>query len=218
MFFVLKNVNSITITPISPAKPSQSNAISIVMNQLPPQPKVVKQEIPIVKKEVKPLEQKVVKKIVKKVAPLQKVQESVVEKVAVLTQEVKTPVVQTPSVATLATPTEATPAPKESVVFDADMKAEYIAGLYSILNENKHYPKMAKRRHLEGVTYIHFTLLKNGKVQNVFIQTACGHKSLDNAALELVQNIKAYKPIPDEVSRIALNLKIPITYSLKENY
>ncbi len=98
-------------------------------------------------------------------------------------------------------------------LFDAQMKASFIAGLYSILNERKNYPKMAKRRKLEGVSQISFTLDKDGSIKRVFLQKSCGHKILDKAALKVVQSIEFYKPIPDAISMASLRLNIPIKYS-----
>ena len=98
-------------------------------------------------------------------------------------------------------------------VFDTHMKEEFIAGLYEILNQNKHYPKMAKRRHLEGIAHVQFTLLKDGRLVHTLLYKSCGHQILDRAALKLVSEIKRYKPIPDSVSLAALDLNIPIKYS-----
>ena len=104
--------------------------------------------------------------------------------------------------------------PKPVVLtFDAKMKASFIAGLYEMLNEKKYYPKMAKRRKLEGIVHISFTLCKDGKIENIFLHKSCGHKILDKAALKVVNSIDDYRAIPDAVSMASLNLNIPIRYS-----
>ena len=108
------------------------------------------------------------------------------------------------------------PTPSQNIakpVFDAKMKEEFIAGLYRILNENKHYPKMARRRGLEGIVHIRFTLLKDGRLIDASLHKSSGYGILDRAALSLVASIKKYKPIPDEVSLVALDLNVPIKYS-----
>lgn len=102
---------------------------------------------------------------------------------------------------------------KAEPIFDASKKETFIAGLYQLLNENKHYPKMARRRHQEGTSHIRFKLLKNGNLIHAKLYKSCGYSILDKAALKLVSNIKHYKPIPDVVSMVALNLNIPIKYS-----
>ena len=221
MYFILQNAHYISVTPLSQVhKKNISPEIIITMASLPVPPKI---EQKIVKPIIKPPKQKVVKKItrrkkrvVKKIAPLalainespKIIQESVSEVV----------VTPTPLVESVALPVEAVQkkVTKPATTFDAEMKAEFIAGLYKILNQNKHYPKMAKRRHLEGIAKIHFRLGKDGKIHNVFVGKSCGHKMLDKAALKLITKIGTYKPIPDNVSMAALDLNIPITYSINK--
>lgn len=203
------------------------------MASVAPAPEVIKEVTPPIKQPPKPIVKKPVKPVVKKVAPpvvkkpaITEVvkEETVVEKVeqSEVVEAVNEPV-QEAVVAAKTAPSEVAKKSEPSqekapTAVNAEMKEDYIAGLYKILSQNKRYPKMAKRRHLEGVAHIHFTVLKNGNLDNVYIAKACGHKSLDNAALKLVKSIQKYKPIPDEVSRVAMNIKIPITYSLKERY
>ncbi len=152
-----------------------------------PKPKVVKKTKPVsvVKKELVAL---VEEPVVEETVEEQEIVEEVLEEVQV--QE-------------------------EVVVFDVAQKEEFIAGLYKILNQNKRYPKMARRRHLEGVAHIQFTLLKDGSLVHTHLYKSCGHRILDKAALELVTAIVKYKPIPDTVSLAALDLSIPIKYSRK---
>ncbi|MDY0233263.1 MAG: energy transducer TonB [Sulfurimonas sp.] len=101
----------------------------------------------------------------------------------------------------------------EKPIFDEKAKESFIAGLYEVLNENKRYPKMAKRRKLEGVCEVSFTLSKDGKIKDVFLKKACGHSILDTAALKVVRSVEFYKPIPDSVSLTSLHLNIPIKYA-----
>lgn len=216
MYFVLQNAHHLSITPLPQIhKKNISPEIMVTLASLPVRSKIQKK---ITKPIVKPIKKKVVKKItrrkkrvLKKVAPLalpvkespKVIQESV--------SEVVTP--PTPVVETI-TKQAQKEVMKPATTFDAEMKAEFIAGLYKILNQNKHYPKMAKRRHLEGIAKIHFRLGKDGKIHNVFVGKSCGHKMLDKAALALIKKIRRYKPIPDKVSMAALDLNIPITYSI----
>jgi protein TonB len=231
MFVVHKSTKDITIAAtLEPRAKVKKNTLSVVLTTLAPAPSVVKKEMPFLKKEVKPIVKKPAKPVVKKmVKPVLKKPAIIpVEKQEVVKEVQKTEVaqestkeeVQTPSTTAVTTPAEEKEAvqEQESAVLDAELKSEYMAGLYKILSQHKRYPRMAKRRHHEGVAHVHFRLLKNGKIESVSLVKACGHKSLDEAAIKLIKSIEAYKPIPDEVSRVAMNIKIPITYSLKENY
>jgi len=158
---------------------------------------VPKKEPVAVQKETK--EKEVTKKLPKKTQTQEKVVKE--EFTKELIQEVQAQNSSTPS-QNIAKP-----------VFDAKRKEEFIAGLYRVLNENKHYPKMAKRRGLEGVVHVKFTLLKDGRLVDVLLYKSSGYGILDKAALSLVASIKKYRPIPDEVSLVALDFNVPIKYS-----
>ena len=168
----------------------KEKVLALVINQTSVK-KVVKQ--PVVTKEV--IKQRVVKKeIVKeeviKEEIVKETVEEIVEKEIVQTEEVKP-------------------------IFDEKKKESFIAGLYEILNKNNRYPEMAKRRKIEGVCEVSFTLNKDGSIKDVFLKEECGHSILDKAALKVVSSIKFYKPIPNSVSLTSLRLNIPIKYTRK---
>ncbi|MCD4668744.1 MAG: energy transducer TonB [Sulfurimonas sp.] len=176
-------------------------SISMVTPEPVVKKEVIKPKKKIIKKKV--IKKKIVKKTIEKVIPVKKeivkVVEPKVEQVVKRVVEKKVtpkPVVSKPIVPT----------------FDAKMKTSFIAGLYEALSEKKYYPKMAKRRKLEGVVTVSFTLCKDGTIKNIFLNKSCGHKILDKAALKVVKSIDIYKAIPDAVSLTALNLNIPIKY------
>lgn len=189
LYFLFKNSVYITIAP-PPVVVVKEKIISI--NMLTPKP-IVKKRVEKPKKKI--FKKKIIKKkIVKTIKPkVQEVIKRVVEKKFIPKREIiAKPIVPT---------------------FDAKIKASFIAGLYEVLNEKKFYPKMAKRRKLEGVVTVSFTLCKDGTIKNIFLNTSCGHKILDKAALKVVRSINIYKTVPDVVSLTALNLNIPIKYS-----
>jgi len=101
---------------------------------------------------------------------------------------------------------------KTSVVFNEKTKIAFIDELYEMLDKNKKYPRMAKRRHLEGICCVGFTLCKDGTIKDIVLTRSSGHKILDKAALKLIESLKSYKPIPETVSKVSLNLEIPIKY------
>ncbi|MEA1891652.1 MAG: TonB family protein [Campylobacterota bacterium] len=182
-------------------KQIEEKVVSIVITPAPVQKKEVVKPKPINKKIVK---KKVVKeKVIKKIEPVE----------AVVTKPIAQAIIEpvTPKIIK-ATPVKTIPA-EQKPLFDADMKALFISGLYAKLEEQKHYPKMAKRRKLEGVVEVSFTLCKDGEIKDVFLHKNCSHSILDKAALKVVKSIRRYKPIPDAVSMASLNLNIPIRYS-----
>jgi periplasmic protein TonB len=226
IFFVYKSTKNIMLAPaIEPKVKIQKSTLSVAMRSLAPVPSIVKEEIappkqkvqPVVKKTIKPIEKKIETPVIKKLSKVPAKEQEVL----VPTKEVtKVKEQTTPAISSAATiPThEESLVQEKTMPVDENIKAEYMAGLYRVFAQHKHYPKMAKRRGIEGVAHIHFRLLKNGKIESVSLVKACGHKSLDKAAIKLVKSIESYKPIPDEVSKFAMNIKIPITYSLKESH
>lgn len=199
----------ITISAPTPYKVKQK-VISLVINPAP-----------VLKKEPKPIAKPVVKKVVKpKVIEKKVVEKKIIEKKVIKQElvqktEVTKEIVKKVAVAKPVEVIEPTVVEKTPVVpvFDAQMKTSFIAGLYSMLDEKKSYPKMAKRRKLEGVSEVSFTINKDGSIKDVFLSKSSGHKILDKAALKILHSIEFYKPIPDAVSLASLNLNIPIKYS-----
>ncbi|MCK9491944.1 MAG: energy transducer TonB [Sulfurimonas sp.] len=172
--------------------------LALVINPAPIKKEIIKEKvIEKPKKKPKPIKKEILKKEVIK----DKVVKEVVEKEIVQTEvETKQEIVQKVEQV-------------EKPIFDEKAKESFIAGLYEMLNENKHYPKMAKRRKLEGVCEVSFTLSKDGRLKDIFLKEACGHSILDKAALKVVRSVEFYKPIPDSVSLSSLHLNIPIKYA-----
>lgn len=196
IYALLITYRDIKVSYVTQTK-AKEKVLALVINQTP-----IKKEVPkkktlkktkYIKKEVikeKPVE----KEIVQEVREVREVQEKLVEKETV--QEVQQETEQ-----------------KVEPVFDDKAKESFIAGLYEILNKNKYYPKMAKRRKLEGKCEVSFILNKDGRLKNIILKEACGHSILDKAALKVVNSIEFYKPIPDSVSLTSLHLNIPIKYA-----
>lgn len=188
-------------TPLVKQPLVKERVLALVINPAPMKKEVIKEikKEKIIKKETpKPLKKEVLKKeIVKEKVVEKPVEQEVIKEVVeqkVVEHEIVEEIVQ-------------------KQIVDAKAKESFIADLYELLNENKHYPKMAKRRKLEGVCEVSFTLSKDGKIKDVFLKKACGHSILDTAALKVVRSVEFYKPIPDSVSLSSLHLNIPIKYA-----
>ena len=71
------------------------------------------------------------------------------------------------------------------------------------------YPKLAIKRGYEGVLKLEITILKNGKVKDVFIKESTGFEILDKAGINAAKNSKFY-PLKKETT-------LKIEYILKLN-
>ena len=71
------------------------------------------------------------------------------------------------------------------------------------------YPKLAIKRGYEGVLKLEITILKNGKVKDVFIKESTGFEILDKAGINAAKNSKFYP--------LNKNTNLKIEYTLKLN-
>lgn len=107
---------------------------------------------------------------------------------------------------------------KETVISSAatqhinDLRSQYKAQLRSKIEENKHYPSMSRRLGQEGTVVVAFTLLKDGHIINITIDTPSPFERLNASALEAVKKVKRFLPIPDELGENKMDIKVPIKF------
>ncbi|UCB46427.1 MAG: energy transducer TonB [Spirochaetota bacterium] len=85
-----------------------------------------------------------------------------------------------------------------------------IEGLRERIIEELVYPYIARKKGLQGVVFVTLRLDENGNLLDIQITKSSGHKSLDNAAVQLVQKVVPYSHNLGK----SLSLQIPIRYSL----
>lgn len=146
----------------------------------------------IVKKAIKKTtKKKIVKKekIVKKTTP--KMKQSVTEKIVKI-------------------------APKKttSTAVKNSIENEYLLKIRAEIEKNKQYPKMAKRLKQQGKVIVRFLITKHGFIESITLKNGCPYKRLNIAAIELLEKIKKFDPIPSELNKGSWVIDIPITYSI----
>jgi len=77
------------------------------------------------------------------------------------------------------------------------------------------YPRMARRRGMEGQPVIAFTLDKKGTLTDLRLEKTSGYQLLDRAALEAVQLGAPYPEIPAPLHLETFQFKLPISFILK---
>jgi len=77
------------------------------------------------------------------------------------------------------------------------------------------YPKIAKRRGIEGQPVISFTLDRGGRLIKVQLVSSSGFQLLDNAALNAVKHAAPFPEIPSQLNLDSLQFKLPISFILK---
>ncbi len=194
----------------------------VVVTQPQTVQKISLQKVILKKPEVKKVEQKKeVKKVVK-----QKVLKKVVKKTKkkIVKKEIKKKennkkVVKktTPKVQPQVTKKIIKPKKIEKMVSVEELnviKNKYLNRLRSLIEDKKIYPKSAKRLKQQGRVIVSFLITKEGTFKNISLKDSSKYKKLNKAALELLNNISRFEPIPDELEKNKWVIEIPISYKI----
>jgi len=160
--------------------------------------KVVKQKV--LKKVVKKAKKKVLKKEIKKKKEIEKV----VKKT-------------TPKVQPQVTKKITKPKKIEKMVSVEEInviKNKYLNRLRNLIEDKKIYPNSAKRLKQQGRVIVSFLITKEGTFKNISLKDSSKFKKLNKAALELLNNISRFEPIPDELEKNKWVIEIPINYKI----
>jgi protein TonB len=98
---------------------------------------------------------------------------------------------------------------------EASVSEHYLYELKLMIEQNKIYPRQSQMAGHEGKVTVAFTILKDGTIKDVKLIEACPFSKLNDAAIKLIENIKQFKAIPDELGRDTWSLNVPIQYSLR---
>lgn len=92
--------------------------------------------------------------------------------------------------------------------------SEYATELISALNQLKEYPSSSKERRETGQVQLSFKLRKNGEITEIKILQSSPYQQLNEAALNTVQKLGKFKPVPDEISKGDWNVILPIEFKV----
>lgn len=87
---------------------------------------------------------------------------------------------------------------------------EHIATIAALLKEYLYYPRMARKRHIEGEVLAVFTLQADGTVRDVSVKKHA-RAMLDNAAIRTIESLSGRFPHPEGT----MTLEVPIRFVLK---
>lgn len=83
------------------------------------------------------------------------------------------------------------------------------------LETAKRYPHQARRMRQEGVSYLRFTMDREGMVLAASIEESSGHQLLDNEVLALIRRAQPLPTPPPEVAGETLDLVVPVEFFLR---
>jgi TonB family protein len=101
-----------------------------------------------------------------------------------------------------------------STVGKTDVRSLYKAELRGIIDQNKYYPPISKRLGHEGTVVVSFTLLEDGSIIDLRIESPSRYRPLNASALEAVKKVKRFRPIPKEMGDSKMELSIPVSFKL----
>lgn len=93
-----------------------------------------------------------------------------------------------------------------------DVLSKYKAELRARIDQNKSYPVMSKRLGQTGTVVVAFTLLEDGNIIDVRIDTPSRYERLNVSALDAVKKVERFKPIPKEFGENKMDIKVPVKF------
>lgn len=83
------------------------------------------------------------------------------------------------------------------------------------LERYKRYPSAAQARRQEGVSYVRFSMNRDGAVRWARLERTSGFSRLDDESLALMERAQPLPPPPSEVPGTVIEIVVPIEFFLK---
>ena len=96
----------------------------------------------------------------------------------------------------------------------ASLEEAYKAALRQEIAQHRHYPRLARRLGQEGRVEVGFEVLADGRLSNVRVVHGSGFERLDEAAVETVERLGRFRPLPPELDRARWPLVVPLDFTL----
>lgn len=89
------------------------------------------------------------------------------------------------------------------------------AHLLRHLEKHKRYPPDAQRTRTEGVTYVLFTMTRDGRVLNASVERSAGNATLDREGLDLLARAEPLPSLPHDQPGETLRLVVPVQFFIR---
>lgn len=83
------------------------------------------------------------------------------------------------------------------------------------LEKYKQYPSEAQRSRHEGITYVHFTMTRDGRVLAARVERSAGIASLDREGLELLRRAQPLPSLPHDQPGETLAIIVPVQFHMR---
>lgn len=105
------------------------------------------------------------------------------------------------------------PAPAHAPSLDAI--PNWHGALRAHLERHKRYPAAAQFRRQQGVPMVRFVMDRDGKVLSAQLEHSCGHSSLDQEALALLERAQPLPTPPPEIPGERIEMRVPVQFFLR---
>jgi protein TonB len=96
----------------------------------------------------------------------------------------------------------------------AAVEATYLAEVHRAIEAARYYPRRARRMGLQGTVALRFEILSDGKIRQARVQESSGSRMLDTAALDILERVGRFAPLPEELDRLSLAIRLPMDFHL----
>lgn len=169
--------------------------------------KIIKKEEPIIQEKIAEIKKPIVKKEIK-----QKVEKEQIKKTIEAKNELKSELKDEASKPIKNDIVKEQTIQKDIQIPIVDEKKVYLdthlVQIRNLINKNVHYPTRARKLSIEGIVIVKFRINKDGTIENITILE--GHKFLQNATIEAIQEASKSFPKTNET----IEIQIPIEYKL----
>ncbi len=97
----------------------------------------------------------------------------------------------------------------------ATARTRYLADLATAIKQNRHYPRLSRRRREEGRVLIGFHIASDGHFEQVRVLESSGQPRLDRATLETVRRTSPFRPPPDAMNEADREIRLPVVFRLQ---
>jgi TonB family protein len=91
----------------------------------------------------------------------------------------------------------------------------YQDSIKEMINAHKIYPRMARKKGIEGVVLVDFLVAKNGQLKDIKLAASSTHKILDQATIRTINSANPFLPFPDSVNKKELWMRLAVSFSLE---
>ena len=97
----------------------------------------------------------------------------------------------------------------------AQAEGAYLAELQRAIKRQQRYPEAARDRGAAGTATLTFVIQADGRIDRVQVAKSAGDSELDQAAVQAINRLGRFKPIPSVIGRGSWTLRIPIRFDLR---